>query len=144
MLRNVVWPSTKASRMIPWLTGDIAMSSNTRPALEMTVSPLLCPYRGNPRRPPSHPRPPPTPPSPPPPSRVCSSYTCGHLHPHHANQSQVVVVKRGGRRIRGVQSSWCVCVLERLDRVGGGDTEMGVVCLGVSCVHFACGCRVCP
>lgn len=48
VLRNVVWLSTKASRMIPWLTGDIAMSSNTRPALEMTVSPLLCPYRGNP------------------------------------------------------------------------------------------------
>lgn len=23
------------------------------------------------------------------PSCVCSSYTCGHLHPHHANQTQV-------------------------------------------------------
>lgn len=36
-----------------------------------------------------------------------------------------------------------VCVLEWLDGVGGGDTEMGVVCLGVSCVHFACGCCIC-
>lgn len=43
-----------------------------------------------------------------------------------------------------MQSSWCVCVcvLERLDGVGGGDTELGVVCLGgvvcAFCVWLPC------
>lgn len=52
VLRNAVWLSTKASRTIPRLTRHKAMSYNTLPAPGMTVSSLLCPYRGNP--PPLH------------------------------------------------------------------------------------------
>ena len=129
-----MWLSTKASRMIPRLTRDIAMSSNTLPALGMTVSSLLYSYRGKS----------------PPPTSTNTATTSSSLSssPESAPRTHVAtcipitlirarfVAEEGGGWVAGGKGgvSLCVCVWERVEAVcvcGGG-----VVC--AFCVWLLC------
>lgn len=123
-----MWPSTKASRMIPRLTRDIAMSSNTLPALGMTVTSLFYSYRGNPTTPPTST----SSPSPPKSSSSPSSPESAP-HTHVATRIPITlirarfVVEEGGGRVSGGGCRLSVCVWERME----------------ACVERDGGCRVC-